>query len=111
MYAHSLICISYWTYEIEYCSLFLSFQQKDKTFDFRKEFQDYCISDMDILRRCCAQFKSTLYALVHVNPFQESIMFASMVNLAYRRGVMPFDTIVIVHNMVYQPPRRYSVKG
>jgi hypothetical protein len=25
VYAHSLICISYWTYDIEYCSLFLSF--------------------------------------------------------------------------------------
>jgi hypothetical protein len=25
VYAHSLICISYWTYEIEYCSLFLTF--------------------------------------------------------------------------------------
>jgi hypothetical protein len=37
-------------------------QQKDKTFDFRLEFLDYCISDVDILRRCCAQFKSTLYA-------------------------------------------------
>jgi hypothetical protein len=49
-------------------------QQKDKTFDFQKEFLDYCISDVDILRRCCAQFKSTLYALVRVDPFQESIM-------------------------------------
>jgi hypothetical protein len=36
-------------------------QQKDKVFDFRQEFLDYCISDVDILRRCCVQFKSTLY--------------------------------------------------
>jgi hypothetical protein len=28
VYAHSLICISYRTYEIDYCSLFLSFQLK-----------------------------------------------------------------------------------
>jgi hypothetical protein len=86
-------------------------QQKDKTFDFRKEFLDYCISDVDILRRCCAQFKSTLYALVRVDPFQESITFASTANLAYRRGFMPSDTIAIVPNMGYQPPRRYSAKG
>jgi hypothetical protein len=58
-------------------------QQKDKTFDFQKEFPDYCISDVDILRRCCAQFKSTLYALVRVDPFQESITFASTANSAY----------------------------
>jgi hypothetical protein len=29
MYAHSLICISYWTYEIEYCSFFLIFHAGD----------------------------------------------------------------------------------
>jgi predicted translin family RNA/ssDNA-binding protein len=51
-----------------------------ETFDFQKEFLDYCISDVDILRRCCAQFKSILYALVRVDPFQESITFASTAN-------------------------------
>jgi hypothetical protein len=29
VYAHSLICISYRTYEIDYCSLFLSFHEKN----------------------------------------------------------------------------------
>jgi hypothetical protein len=85
-------------------------QQKDKTFHFQKEFLDYCIFDVDILRRCCAQFQSTLYAQVAIHPFQESITFASTANLAYRRGFMPSDTIAIVPNMGYQPPRRYSVK-
>ena len=66
---------------------------------------------MDILRRCCAHFQATLYAQVAVDPFQESITFASTANLAYRRGFMPSDTIAIVPNMGYQPPRRYSVKG
>jgi hypothetical protein len=85
-------------------------QQKDKTFNFRQEFLDYCISDVDILRRCCAQFKSTLYVLVRVDPFQESITFASTANLGYRRGFMPSDTIAIIPIMGYQLPRRYSVK-
>jgi hypothetical protein len=49
-------------------------QQKNKTFDFLKEFLAYCISDVDILRRC-AQFQATLYAQVAVDPFQESITF------------------------------------
>ena len=86
-------------------------EQQDKIFDFQKEFLDYCISDVDILRRCCAQFKSTLSTLVRVDPFQESITFASTANLAYRRGFMPSDTIAIIPNMGYQPPRRYSAKG
>jgi hypothetical protein len=71
-------------------------QQKDKVFNFQKEFLDYCISDVDILRRCCAQFQSTLYSLVRVQPFHESITFASTANLAYRRGFMPSDTIAII---------------
>jgi hypothetical protein len=66
---------------------------------------------VDILRRCCAQFKSTLYALVAVDLFQESITFAITANLAYQRGFMPSDTIAIVPNMGYQPPRRYSAMG
>jgi hypothetical protein len=78
-------------------------QQKDNTFNYRQEFLDYCISDFDILRRCCSQFKSTLYALVAVDPFQESITFASTANLAFRRGFMPSDTIAIIPNMGYQP--------
>ena len=86
-------------------------QQQGKVFDFQKEFLAYCISDVDILRRCCAQFKTTLYGLVRVDPFQESITFASTANLAYRRGFMPPDTIAILPNMGYQPARRYSAKA
>ncbi|XP_061196432.1 uncharacterized protein LOC133204707 [Saccostrea echinata] len=86
-------------------------QQAGKVFDFQKEFLDYCISDVDILRRCCAQFRATLKSLVHVDPFQESITFASAANLAYRRGFMPKETIAIIPNLEYQPARRYSAKA
>ncbi|XP_061181223.1 uncharacterized protein LOC133189847 [Saccostrea echinata] len=86
-------------------------QQAGKVFDFQKEFLDYCISDVDILRRCCAQFRATLKSLVHVDPFQESITFASAANLAYRRGFMPKETIAIIPNLGYQPARRYSAKA
>ncbi|XP_056001762.1 uncharacterized protein LOC130048746 [Ostrea edulis] len=86
-------------------------QQEGKVFDFQKEFLAYCISDVDILRRCCAHFKSTLFDLVEVDPFQESITFASTANLAYRRGFMVENTIAIIPNMGYRPARRYSAKA
>ncbi|XP_061170591.1 uncharacterized protein LOC133179932 [Saccostrea echinata] len=86
-------------------------QQAGKVFDFQKEFLEYCISDVDILRRCCAQFRATLKSLVNVDPFQESITFASAANLAYRRGFMPEDTIAIIPNLGYQPARQYSAKA
>ncbi|XP_062614172.1 uncharacterized protein LOC134275908 [Saccostrea cucullata] len=76
-------------------------QQTGKVFDFQKEFVEYCISDVDILRRCCAQFRTTLKSLVKVDPFQESITFASAANLAYRRQFMPKETIAIIPNLGY----------
>ncbi|XP_062574745.1 uncharacterized protein LOC134236588 [Saccostrea cucullata] len=86
-------------------------QQRKKVFDFQKEFVGYCISDVDILRQCCARFRSTLKKLVNVDPFQESITFASAANLAYRRNFMPKDTIAIIPNLGYEPARQYSAKA
>lgn len=86
-------------------------QQEGKLFDFQKEFVDYCISDVDILQRCCAQFRKTIQSLVQVNPFQEAITFASTANLAYRRGFMPEDSIAIIPNLGYDPARQFSMKA
>ncbi|XP_062602351.1 uncharacterized protein LOC134264065 [Saccostrea cucullata] len=86
-------------------------QQRGKVFDFQKEFVGYCILDVDILRRCCARFRGTLRGLVNVDPFQESITFASAANLAYRRNFMPKDTIAIIPNLGYEPARQYSAKA
>ncbi|XP_062575961.1 uncharacterized protein LOC134237834 [Saccostrea cucullata] len=86
-------------------------QQRGKVFNFQKEFVGYCISDVDILRRCCAKFRATLKSLVNVDPFQESITFASAANLAYRRQFMSEDTIAIIPNLGYQPARQYSAKA
>ncbi|XP_062622349.1 uncharacterized protein LOC134283849 [Saccostrea cucullata] len=86
-------------------------QQTGKVFDFQKEFVEYCVTDVDILRRCCAEFRTTLKTLVKVDPFQESITFASAANLAYRRLFMPNETIVIIPNLGYQPARQYSAKA
>ncbi|XP_062602299.1 uncharacterized protein LOC134264018 [Saccostrea cucullata] len=86
-------------------------QQRGKVFDFQKEFVGYCVSDVDILRRCCARFRSTLKSLVNVDPFQESITFANAANLAYRRNFMPKDSIAIIPNLGYDPARQYSAKA
>lgn len=34
--------------------------KKDQIFDFRKELQDYCVSDVDILRRGCIKFREIM---------------------------------------------------
>lgn len=77
--------------------------QHENVFNFQEEFLGYCISDVDILRRYCAQFKTTIQTLVPVNLFQEAITFASTANLAYRRSFMPEQTIAIIPNLGYNP--------
>ena len=84
-------------------------KNKGKTFNFHEEFLSYCILDVDILQRCCAQFRQTIHALVKVEPFQEAITFASTANLAYRRGFMPQDSIAIIPNLRYHPARQFSL--
>ena len=39
-------------------------------FDFRKEIEKYCRSDVDILRRACLQFRKLLIEATDVDPFQ-----------------------------------------
>lgn len=85
-------------------------QQRGNIFNFHEEFLAYCSSDVDILMRCCAQFRSTIQSLVHVDPFKEALTFASTVNLAYRRSFMPEYTIAIIPNLGYHPARQYSIK-
>nr|XP_022300672.1 uncharacterized protein LOC111108881 [Crassostrea virginica] len=86
-------------------------KQQGKTFNFHEEFLSYCISDVDILQRCCAQFRRTIHTLVKVEPFREAITFASTVNLANRRCFMPQDSIAIIPNLGYQPARQFSLKA
>lgn len=39
-------------------------------FDFRKEMESYCMSDVDILKRFCLQFRDTMLETTDVDPFQ-----------------------------------------
>ena len=80
-------------------------------FHFQEEFLPNCVSGVDILQRCCAQFKTTIKTLVQVEPFQEAITFASTANLAYRRSFMPPQSIAIISNLGYDPARQFFLKA
>nr|XP_022308123.1 uncharacterized protein LOC111114127 [Crassostrea virginica] len=86
-------------------------KQQGKKFNFHEEFLSYCMSDVDILQRCCAQYRRTIHELVKVEPFREAITFASTANLAYRRRFMPQDSIAIIPNLGYHPARQFSLKA
>ncbi|KAK3090742.1 hypothetical protein FSP39_014241 [Pinctada imbricata] len=85
--------------------------QRREEFNFAKEMEEYCRSDVDILRRCCGKFRDTLLSLVKVDPFMECITFASTANLAFRRNFMPRETVAILPPEGYSPERKYSIKA
>ena len=84
-------------------AFYVWYEKQQGVFDFQQEFLVCCISDVDILQRCCAQFRQTIHSLVIVEPFEEAITFASTANLAYRRRFMPEDSIAIIPNLGYHP--------
>ena len=85
--------------------------EKGKHFVLQDELLKYCISDVQILRRCCLQFR-TLFKKVSsqgendegIDPFQNCITIASACNLVYRRNFLSADTIAVL------PPTGYECK-
>ena len=52
------------------------YEQKVKrkaTFNFKKEINEYCRSDVDILRRACGEFRSMFMQICKFDPFEEAI--------------------------------------
>ena len=92
---------------------FYSWYEKEKTlgktFNLQDELLAYCVSDVDILRRCCVQFRylfqkvtSTGLSDKGVDPFQNCITIASACNLVFRRNFLTPKTIAVL------PPNGYN---
>ncbi|KAG8177542.1 hypothetical protein JTE90_023447 [Oedothorax gibbosus] len=62
-------------------------ERKLEPFDFAKEFVDYCRSDVDMLRRCCINFRQEFSDVTGVDPFQyitiASACMASLPNQSF----------------------------
>ena len=101
-------------------------QKKDSgyIFNFKCEMAEYCKSDVDILRRCCLEFRSLMINLtkkrnprpsknknkpsyVAVDPFQY-ITIASVCMAVYKYKFMPEDTIALLPFTGLSSRDRYS---
>lgn len=59
-------------------------EQKDKIFDSQRDMHHYCVSDVDILRRCCLKYRKLVMGLCNgIDPFR-SISCAQMCFALYR---------------------------
>ena len=78
-------------------------------FNFEQEIEEYCRSDVDILRRCCLKFKQLMEETCHLDPFKYCVTIASACNRVFRQEFLEEDTIGLIPPQGYQPARRYSV--
>jgi hypothetical protein len=83
----------------------------NKIFDFQKEMETYCISDVDILRRGCGEFMKQLLDSDDINPFTEATTLAQACNKAWRKNSMPEKSLGVISDAGYPHKTRYSMKG
>ena len=81
----------------------------EHVFDFEKEIEEYCRSDVDILRRCCLQFKQLMEETCNLDPFKYCVTIASACNRVFRQNFLKENTIGLIPAQGYQPARKYSV--
>ena len=92
-------------------------QNCNKEFNFKKEFEEYCTSDVKLLAEGCLQFRKIIMeqtkieGLGGVDPFRTSITIASLCNHIYRRNFMKEDSIGLIPENGYNPKQKYSMKS
>ena len=67
-------------------------------YDFREEIIKYCRSDVDILHRCCLQYREMFRKETDIDPFNKSLTIASYCQEVYRTNFLKKDTIAIFNN-------------
>jgi hypothetical protein len=71
-------------------------KQNNYVFNFQQEILSYCRSDVDILRRCCLEFRELFRDVTDIDPFEKCLTIASACNLVYRTNFLQEDTIAII---------------
>ena len=81
-------------------------EQRDNKhiFNFNEEIIKYCRSDVDILRKCCMEFREMLREITDIDPFDKCLTIASACHEVYRTNFLK-ETIAI-----FQPDRYLKMK-
>ena len=88
---------------------------KKGKWDLQKELLKYCINDVDILRKCCMQFRKMFMDVTKtspedpgVDPLDEPITIASACNRVLRRNFLEPETFAIIPPNGYGPGQNFS---
>ncbi|XP_071086560.1 uncharacterized protein [Haliotis cracherodii] len=82
--------------------------QEGALFDLQGELLAYCQSDVDILRRGCADFRQNAINSVGMDPFVEVMTAAAFTMKSFRKHDLKPNTIAILPPQGYQPKKKYS---
>ena len=80
-------------------------RESDYIFCFKEEIIKYCRSDVDILRKCCMEFREMLRDITGIDPFEKCLTIASACHEVYRTNFLKKDTIA-----VFQHDRQLKMK-
>ena len=83
-------------------------KESNYVFNSQEEILAYCRSDVDILRRCCLEFRELFHDVTDIDPFR-TLTIASACNLVYRTNYLPKDTIAVIPPMGYCPKNNQSL--
>ncbi|MCG8079176.1 MAG: hypothetical protein JAY75_23495, partial [Candidatus Thiodiazotropha taylori] len=85
--------------------------ESNAIFNFRQEMEEYCRSDVDILRRGCACFRQQLMDTSGIDPFKVACTVAQTCSLVWRKDHMPENSVAIIPPEGYPNEKKYSIKA
>ena len=83
-------------------------KENNYVFNFQEEILSYCRSDVDILRRCCLEFRELFRDVTNIDPFEKCLTIASACNLVFRTNFLKENTIAILPPHGYHPGIKQS---
>jgi hypothetical protein len=83
-------------------------KENNYVFNFQEEILSYCRSDVDILRRCCLEFRELFRDVTNIDPFEKCLTIASACNLVFRTNFLKEITIAILPPHGYHPGIKQS---
>ena len=86
-----------------------SLQQENYVFNFQDEILKYCRSDVDILQRCCMEFREMFRSVTDIDPFEKFLTIASACNFVFRKKFLRENTIAIIPPNSYRSQDKYSI--
>ena len=73
-------------------------EQRDNNyvFNFNEEIIEYCRSDVDILRKCCMEFRELFREITNIDPFEKCLTIASACHEVCHNNFLKEETIAIL---------------